>query len=151
MSDISKLNTVLSDADPEHTSSLPVRVVSNGSALSIFPQGYGDFASAEGNGCPVFLELFQGRLRLIVFADIEQEDPTHVIDLEMAREDQAIGIRKSLSPLEEGRRYFDMLSKVNLRTGHRYTMKEVAVVYGVEQRRVRRLVSLWQPMQRPKR
>lgn len=90
MSDISKLNTILSDADPEHSSSMRVRVVANGSALSIFPQGYGDFASVEGHGCPVFLELHRGRLRIVVSADIEQEDPTHVIDLEGARESRQI-------------------------------------------------------------
>ena len=89
MSDVSGLNVVLSDADPEHSTSLPVRVVANGSALSIFPQGYGDFGSADGHGCPVFLELYQGRLRLVVFADIKQEDP-HVIDLEEAMESRRI-------------------------------------------------------------
>jgi hypothetical protein len=66
---------------------LPVRVVANESSISIFPQGYGDLGSTEGHGCPVFLELNEGRLRLIVFADIKQEDPTHIIDLEGARED----------------------------------------------------------------
>jgi len=90
MSDISELNTTLSDADSEHSSSLRIRVVANGSVLSIFPEGYGDFASAEGHGCPVFLELYQGRLRLVVFAEIEQEDPTHLVDLERARESRRI-------------------------------------------------------------
>jgi len=90
MSNIGEFNTDLSDADSEHSSSLRVRVVANGSALSIFPQGYGDFGSVERHGCPVFLELYRGRLRLVVFADIEQEDPTQVIDLEGARESRRI-------------------------------------------------------------
>ena len=63
-----------------------MQVVANGSALSIFPQGYGDFGSMDGHGCPVFLELYQGRLRLVVFAEINQEDPTHIIDVEGASE-----------------------------------------------------------------
>jgi hypothetical protein len=81
------LSIILKDVGPDHRGSLPVRVVANESAISIFPEGYGDFGSAEGHGCPVFLELHQGRLRLVVFADIGQEDPTHIIDLEGAKED----------------------------------------------------------------
>ena len=90
MIDVTELNTVLTDADPNLSGSLPTRVVANDSALSIFPQGYGDFGSADGHGYPVFLELYQGRLRLVVFADINQEEPTHIIDLEGAREDRRI-------------------------------------------------------------
>ena len=80
------LSTVLKDVGPDHRGSLAVRVVANESSISIFPHGYGDFGSAEGSGCPLFLELHQGRLRLVVFADINREDPTHIIDLEGARE-----------------------------------------------------------------
>lgn len=87
MSDAKEMSVVLSDADPEHSTSLSVRVVANGSALSIFPDGYGDYGSADGHGCPVFLELYQGRLRLVVFQHINQEEP-QVIDLEEARESQ---------------------------------------------------------------
>ena len=49
------------------------------------PEGYGDKYSAEGHGCPVGLEIWQGRLRLIVFDDINEEDP-QIFDLENARE-----------------------------------------------------------------
>ena len=88
------VTTILNDADPEHSERLRVRVAANDSAISIFPDGYGDFGSAPGHGCPVFLELYRGRLRLIVFPDINSQDPT-IIDLESAREDQQI-------PCEEG-------------------------------------------------
>ena len=76
---------VLSDAHPEHSERLPIRVVAKNAALSIFPEGYGDFGSANGHGCPLFLEVYEGRLRLIVSADINEEEPT-IIDLEAARE-----------------------------------------------------------------
>ena len=36
---------------------------------------------AEGHGTPVFIELYKGELRVIVWADINQEDPTHIIPL----------------------------------------------------------------------
>lgn len=95
-------STVLRDVDPDQRGSLPVRVVANESAVSIFPEGYGDFGSAEGHGCPVFLELHQGRLRLVVFADINREDPTHIIDLEGAREDRrSENVNPSIRSIEE--------------------------------------------------
>ena len=81
--------TVLNDADPDHHGSLPIKIVSNHSAISIFPEGYGDFSSADGHGCPVFLELYRGRLRLIVFSDINNQEPT-IIDLEAARDEHHI-------------------------------------------------------------
>ena len=83
------LTTHLNDAHPDHDGSIPVRIVSNQSAISIFPEGYGDFGSALGNGCPVFLELYQGRLRLVVFPNINDQEPT-IIDLEAARNEQHV-------------------------------------------------------------
>ena len=90
MNDASRsMTTILNDADPNQTGSLKVCVTANCSAISFFPEGYGDFGSADGHGCPVFLELYEGRLRLIVFADINEQDPT-IIDLDRAREDRRI-------------------------------------------------------------
>ena len=83
------LTTTLNDADPEHSETLRVRVTCNDSAISIFPEGYGDFGSAPGHGCPVFLELYQGRLRLIVFPDINDQEPS-IIDLEAARDEHHV-------------------------------------------------------------
>ena len=54
--------------------------------LEIRPEGYGDFASAEGQGCPIILEVADGSLRLVVWADINHDEPTHIIYLEGARE-----------------------------------------------------------------
>lgn len=57
----------------------------NGS-LVISVEGYGDSASVDGAGHPILLELYEGKLRLHVWADINKEDPTHTIELEGARE-----------------------------------------------------------------
>ena len=88
------LTTVLNDADPDHHGTLPIKIVSNDSAISVFPEGYGDFGSAPGHGCPAFLELYEGHLRLIVFPDINDQEPT-IIDLEAARDEHHV-------PCEEG-------------------------------------------------
>ena len=53
--------------------------------LWIQPEGYGDKYSADGDGYPVGLEIWEGRLRLIVFEDINQEE-ARIVDLEKARE-----------------------------------------------------------------
>jgi len=88
------LTTILTNADPDHHGSLPIKIVSNDSAISIFPEGYGDFGSAPGHGFPVFLELYEGRLRLVVFPDINDQEPT-IIALEAARDEYHV-------PSEEG-------------------------------------------------
>lgn len=85
-SDKKTLDIKLADADSESLGTLPVRIVASDFAISLFPKGYGDCGSAEGHGCPVSLELYQGKLRLIVFPDIMVEDPI-IIDLSGARED----------------------------------------------------------------
>jgi len=52
--------------------------------------GYGSYdgMGVPGEGCNdiVMVEHYGGRLRVIVWGDINQEDATHIIDLEGARE-----------------------------------------------------------------
>lgn len=58
--------------------------------LEIRPLGYGDCTSKDNCGCPIVLEIWEGQLRLVVWADINSEDPTHIIDLENARESKRL-------------------------------------------------------------
>ena len=58
----------------------------NTGLLEICPVGYGDDLSVDGEGCPVLLDLFDGKLKLHVWSDINKEDPTHQINLEGALE-----------------------------------------------------------------
>lgn len=74
------------DADSESLALLPIRIEASDFCISIFPRGHGDFGSEDGYGCPLFIEIYQGRLRVIAFPDINVEDPT-IIDLSNARED----------------------------------------------------------------
>lgn len=62
-----------------------VNILSEAGKLWIQPIGYSDKTSADGHGYPVSLEIWQGKLRLIVFSDINAEDP-QIIDMENARE-----------------------------------------------------------------
>lgn len=74
---------------PEESSSAlgRVRLVAGiDNSLSIGVPGYGDATSIDGRGVVAILERWEGRLRLLVWSDIDEEEPTHIIDLEGARE-----------------------------------------------------------------
>lgn len=62
-----------------------VKILSEGGQLWLQPQGYGEKCVEDGEGFPIGLEIWQGRLRLVVFNDINSEEP-QIIDLEQAKE-----------------------------------------------------------------
>ena len=68
---------------------LPVNIMAELGKLWVQPVGYGDKTSADGHGWPIGLEIWQGRLRLIIFDDINTEEPK-IIDLENAAEDNRV-------------------------------------------------------------
>lgn len=57
---------------------------------AIFIEGLGDCTSQPGYGAPMVIEMDGEQMRLIVWADINQEDPTHIISLEGAKESNRI-------------------------------------------------------------
>ena len=48
--------------------------------------GYGEKTATDGNGTPVVLDYYDGKLQVHVWADINKEEPTHCIDLAGALE-----------------------------------------------------------------
>ncbi len=79
------MKTTLRDHGGDRT--IRVEVAEEQCGLVIYPAGYGCFGCADGTAGPILLELYEGRLRLLVWDDINLEDPSHIIDLEDARED----------------------------------------------------------------
>jgi hypothetical protein len=69
---------------------IPVTIESSNDHLLIRPLGYGDYDSTDGEGTPIMVEVFEGKLRVIIWSDINQEDPTHIISLEGAKEELRI-------------------------------------------------------------
>lgn len=65
---------------------LPVTVVAKETGI----EGYGDNSSEAGCGSPIFIEWYDGKLRVHLFGDINSESPTHSVDLEGARESARI-------------------------------------------------------------
>ena len=64
---------------------VPVRQMFDNGKLQLSPKGYGEKCAEDGEGIPIGLEIWQGRLQVIVFDDIRSEDPW-IIDLENARQ-----------------------------------------------------------------
>ena len=81
-----RLQGVLKDSSDNASAPVQVLIDCRESGINIRPKLYGDFDSHDGIGAPIYLELYEGELRLIVWSDINQQQPTHVISLEGARE-----------------------------------------------------------------
>jgi hypothetical protein len=62
-----------------------VAIENHNLALIVHPKGYGVYD--DDDSAPILLERHKGKLRLIVWADINSQEPTHIIDLEGARVD----------------------------------------------------------------
>lgn len=56
--------------------------------IEIFIDGYGTKTMQDGHGSPVYIEFYEGSLRVLVWSDINQEDPTHAIALLGAKENK---------------------------------------------------------------
>lgn len=63
---------------------LVIEVESHG--IAIRPIGYGDCSSPNGQGSPILIEFRNGLPTLVVWDDINCEEPSHVISLENAAE-----------------------------------------------------------------
>jgi len=57
-----------------------------GGQICIGVEGYGEKNAYVGNGTPIVVEVYQGTLRVIVFGDINSEEPTEIISLDGAKE-----------------------------------------------------------------
>jgi hypothetical protein len=61
-----------------------------GLGIALHFNGYSDCCSKGDNGTPVYIEKYNGDLRIIVYSDINREEPTHIISLEGARNDKRV-------------------------------------------------------------
>lgn len=67
---------------------LTVSIMKHG--MIVYAEGYGDKCSEAPHGSPLVVELYEGKLRAIIWSDINQEDPTHIIDLSGAMESKRV-------------------------------------------------------------
>lgn len=92
MSEYKEMDTIIWDSWTNNRKRIPVKVVSQCGSLYIRPEGTGDCTSEDGHGYPICLEYYEGSLRLIVWSDINQEDPTHIIPMEGSYTSQRKGV-----------------------------------------------------------
>lgn len=76
----------LRDLHTGNPKSLQCHVECSNGALWIAVDGYGDFGSADGHGMPIKIEWYDGALRVLLWSDINIEDPTVHCVMEGARE-----------------------------------------------------------------
>jgi hypothetical protein len=87
---IRRCHFVIKERDSESPKSyLPVKILYEGGKIWVQPKGYGNKVIQDGYGFPISLEIWQGRLRLVVFNNINSED-AKIVDLEDARESNRV-------------------------------------------------------------
>ena len=72
----------LNDTNGKGATTVEVVVEKDNLGVILKPQGTSVCGAVDCG--PVLLELHEGKLRLLVWADIRQEEPTHIIDLDGA-------------------------------------------------------------------
>jgi len=86
-----EITTTLTDQmTDDSTPQLEVEVVLSNGQIFIQAEGYGDSCSMDGHGHPIAIELAAGKLRVITWSDINEEDPTHIIFMDKAKENLRI-------------------------------------------------------------
>jgi hypothetical protein len=77
------IETVLEDDESDRIIEVGVRCVPTG--IEIIAEGYGENEGIPGQGAVVYLDWFDGKLKVHVYQDINNQEPT-TISLEGARE-----------------------------------------------------------------
>jgi len=72
--------------DPLSGKSINLTIACNHRFLVIGADGYGEKTAEQGQGHPIIIEFYDGDIRLLVWSDIDSEEPTHIISLKGARE-----------------------------------------------------------------
>ena len=69
-----------------HTKATEVTIIHGERGIEIALPEHGEYSAAPGHGSPIYLEHYEGKFWLRVWADINQEEATHNIDLSGALE-----------------------------------------------------------------
>jgi len=67
---------------------IPFTIECNNGKMYISFDGYGDCCSKDGYGEPLVVDFFDNKLQILVYSDINQEDPTHRVDMAGAKENK---------------------------------------------------------------
>lgn len=78
----------LHDSHSGDKKKVPFTVELTSGSLWFSADGYGDFSSQDDCGRPVMIEWYEGQLWVVVWGDINSEEPTARIPLTGARESE---------------------------------------------------------------
>lgn len=79
------IEVTLGDMSETNNGGLPVEVVILGDRIEIKAKGFGDYYSADGDGVPIFIEFYEGKLFAHYCPDINSQE-CETIDLSGALE-----------------------------------------------------------------
>lgn len=79
-----ELNHSLEDAIDRNLPSIKCKTIVVDNKILIGADGYGEKCSLDAY--PIMIENCEGKFRVIIWGDINQEDPTHIINLDGAKE-----------------------------------------------------------------
>lgn len=75
---------ILKDESNDETVTATINTTGNlGIAISL--SGYGDYYSQEDNGSPIYIDKYEGDIRVVIYGDINNEDATHKVSLKDAK------------------------------------------------------------------
>ena len=80
------IDTLLHDNWTGDPQKIPCTIECDNNSILIRPQGYGDASSKDGCGWPIVVEYYQKEIRVLVWGNINNGDPTHIISLTGAEE-----------------------------------------------------------------
>ena len=84
---------LMDSADSKRRSiSTKIQLSPGDNLIMIGADGYGENTSEDGDGSPIVIEYHEGQFRVLVWSNINEEEPTHVISLEDARESNRIPV-----------------------------------------------------------
>jgi hypothetical protein len=66
---------------------LPIILFYENGAIWFRPEGYGESLAADGKGTPMGIEYHEGQLRVLLWPDINKEEPL-IVDMERAKEEE---------------------------------------------------------------
>lgn len=78
--------TVLDAGDDDLVQYREIEVQIEDGGIAIRPVGYGDHTSLDGHGSPVFIEFRNGIPIVVIWDDINNEEPSHTISLKNVAE-----------------------------------------------------------------
>lgn len=95
------MKTTLIDQADYEAPTLDVEVKEFNGTLLIKAEGHGEKCSEDEDSHPVLIELYEGKWRVIAWADINQEDCTHIIDMSGARSEKRLPSTECVDMQEE--------------------------------------------------